>query len=118
MLAQLGQDATNRTDVLRLAAREPMAIEDTNVISVSSMHLRWGAFLANGDERHIVSIFDAMGSDRPGLTVTARNALAQSAVAHPRVMDICRAQLDKQPEEIRSTLRAAFMLATPNRNGS
>ena len=78
------------------------------VLSPSSMNLHWGAFLASGKDRHIVSILEAMGSDRPGLHVAARTALAQNAATHPRVLQICQAELAKQPEEVRSELRAAL----------
>jgi len=67
-----------------------------------------GAFLASGDERHILSILDAIGTDRPGLDAAARTALAQSAANYPRVLEICQAQLARQPEEVRSVLRAAL----------
>ena len=91
LLERLGRDSSVRDDVLRLAARTSTAISDTPVMSPSSMNLQWGAFLASGNDRHIVSILDAMGTDRPGLDTAARQAIAQNAVSHPRVLDICRA---------------------------
>jgi hypothetical protein len=72
------------------------------------MNFQWGAFLASGDERCIVNVLTALGSDEPGLATSARFALAQNAAAHPRVLDICRAQLDKQPESVRAELKAAL----------
>lgn len=118
MLPVLGQYSRVRDQVLRLAGMPTVTIADTPVRSPSSMHLRWGAFLASGDERHIVSILDAIGEERPGLDAAARTTLARHAAAHPRVMEICRAQLDRQPEDVRSALRAALRDATAVRPGS
>jgi len=108
LLAKLGQQSPVRNEVLRLADMPSQPVVVTPVRSPSSMRLQWGAFLATGDERHIVSILDAFGLDEPALHSATRMALAQNAAAHPRVMEICRAQLDRQPEEIRSELRAAL----------
>jgi hypothetical protein len=116
MLRDLDKNSSVRQQVDRLAYEGSVAITDTPVLSPSSMNLRWGAFLASGDERHIVSILEAIGTDRPGLDAAARTALAQDAAAHPRVLEICQAQLARQPEEVRSVLRAALndaMLAKP-----
>jgi len=116
MLRHLDEYSSVRQQVDHLADRGSVAIADTPVLSSSSMNLRWGAFLASGDERHIISILEAIGTDRPGLDAAARTALAQDAAAHPRVLEICQAQLAHQPEEVRSVLRAALddaVLAKP-----
>jgi hypothetical protein len=102
-----------RADVEKLASSPSVEVLHTQVHSSSSMNLQWGAFLASGDERYIVNVLDAIGTDRPGVDAAARVALAQNAAAHPRVLDICRTQLDRQPEEVKSVLRAALNAATP-----
>jgi len=114
LLAKLGQQSPVRNEVMRLAEMPSQPINVTPVRSPSSMRLQWGAFLASGEERYIVSILDAFGSNEPSLHSAARMALAQNAAAHPRVMEICRVQLDRQPEEIRSELRAAMNQAQLN----
>jgi hypothetical protein len=102
------------TDLLR---REPTPVAVTPVRSESSMNLQWGAFLASGEEQHIVSVLAALGSGEAELSATARYTLAQNATEHRRVLDICRDQLAKQPESVRSELRAALndagLLARP-----
>ena len=108
MLNTLAQSSSLRVEVQRRASRPSVAILDTPVLSPSSMNLQWGAFLATGDERHIVAILDGIGADRPALSAAARYALAQNAAAHPRVLDICRAQLAKQPGEAGEVLRAVL----------
>lgn len=108
LLNRLAQSSSLRAEIQRLASRPSVAIADTPVLSPSSMNLQWGAFLATGDERHIVAILDGIGSDRPALSTAARYALAQNAAAHPRVLEICRAQLAKQPGEAGDVLRAVL----------
>jgi hypothetical protein len=101
-----------RTEVDRLLAAKPMSVYETQVVSEDSMNVRWGAFLASGDERHILSVLEALGSNEPGLATSARFALAQDAASHPRVLEICREQLDRQPQSIRTELRAVVDDAT------
>ena len=108
LLHKLGATSSVRSDIERLADTPSLALADTQVHSASSMNLMWGAFLASGDERYIISVLEAIGTNQPGLDSAARVALAQNAAAHPRVMEICRAQLDRQPEEVRGVLRAAL----------
>jgi hypothetical protein len=70
------------------------------------MNLQWGAFLATGSEQHITSILTALGRGERELTEATRYALAEHAAAHPRVLAICRDQLDRQPAAVRTLLQA------------
>lgn len=108
LLRQMADETSIRAEVVRLSETPAPLVADTPVRSSSSMNLQWGAFLASGEERHIVRIFDAVGLGERSLDRAARVSLAQNAAAHPRVLEICRAQLDRQPEEVRSVLRAAL----------
>jgi hypothetical protein len=108
MLQNLGEFSPVRAEVRRLAATSSQPVAVTPVLSSSSMNLQWGAFLATGDERYIVNVLAALGSDRPSLDSAARYALAREAAAHPRVFEICQAQLSKQPAETQAVLRAAL----------
>lgn len=108
LLRRFAENSPHRPALEHLASLPRQSLAETPVRSPSSMRLQWGAFLATGDERHIVSILDAFGLNEPALTSATRLALAQNAAAHPRVLEICRAQLERQPEEIRSELRAAL----------
>jgi hypothetical protein len=112
MLRSLAPQTPVAQDVLRIAARPATAVADTPVLSPSSMNLQWGAFLATGNEVHVVNILQGIGTDRPTLSTAARYALAENAAAHPRVLEICRSQLDKQPKEVQSVLRAALQEAS------
>lgn len=113
MLRRLAVHSPVRAEVERLASVNSQAIVDTPVRSQSSLRLQWGAFLASGHDRHIVSIMEGFGRNDPSLNTAARLALAQSAAAHPRVLEICRDQLARQPEEIQAELRAALRTVAP-----
>jgi len=104
-----------RAGIDRLLAQNARPVLLTPVLSESSMNLQWGAFLASGKEVYITNILSAVGSGLPGLNEAARISLAMKAAAHNRVMEICRAQLDKQPNEVRSVLRAALNEAETHR---
>jgi hypothetical protein len=101
-----------RADVDRILATGPLSADKTLVNSVDSMNLRWGAFLASGDEKHIIIVLEALGSNEPGLATSARYALAQDAASNPRVLEICREQLDRQPHAISEEIRAVVEDAT------
>jgi hypothetical protein len=115
LLRRFAPESPVRAEVLRLADTPAQLVTDTPVRSPSSMRLQWGAFLASGNERHVTRIFDAIGMNEPGLDTAARVSLAQHAAAHPRVLEICSAQLDRQPAEVQSVLRAALHDATAGR---
>src|SRR4051812_16069130 len=108
LMRKAGIAESIRAEVLRLADTPAQLIADTPVRSPSSMNLQWGAFLATGEERYVVRILDALGSGERLLDSSARISVAQHAAAHPRVLEICQAQLDRQPEEVRGVLRAAL----------
>jgi hypothetical protein len=111
LMRVLGENSPLRFEIQRLAELESRTVLQTPVLSPSSMNLQWGAFLASGDDRYIINIFDSLGANEPGLDVAASAALARHAVEHPRVLEICRAELDRQPGEVQSVLRAAVNVA-------
>ncbi|MDB6168944.1 MAG: hypothetical protein JWM88_1808 [Verrucomicrobia bacterium] len=108
MLRTLSQSSASRTEIQQLADLPSAPVARTAVLSPSSMNLQWGAFLASGDRKYITNVLAAIGTGEPGLDEAARYALAQNAAAHPRVMEICQAELAKQPTGAQSVLRAAL----------
>lgn len=108
MLRRLARDAApeTRKGIERMLATAQASVAATPVLSTSSMNLQWGAFLSSGDEKHVTNILAAVG--RGDIGQTARTSLAFNAAQHERVLDICRAQLTKQPNEVRSVLRAVI----------
>ena len=105
-LVRLSNDSGLRSEVVRLAHQPATSLAQTPVRSSSSMNLQWGAFLATGSEQHVTSILTALGRGEPELTEATRYALAEHAAAHPRVLAICRDQLDRQPASVRTLLQA------------
>jgi hypothetical protein len=105
-------DSDLQVEIAQLVERGATPIAQTAVRSPESMNLRWGAFLASGDEKHVTTILAALGSGEPSLTTAARYSLAQNAARHERVLRICQAEMEKQPEAIRAELRAAINAAT------
>lgn len=97
-----------RAMIKALIAQGATDLRKTPVRSESSLNLQWGAFLASGEQQHIVNALAALGSREPGLSATARFALAEKAAAHQRVYEICQAQMDQQPAAVRDQLRAAL----------
>lgn len=108
LLRHLGENSPLRAELARLADTPSQRIEDTPVQSSSSMNLQWGAFFATGDERYIQPIVAALNSSERPLATAARLAIAEQAAAHPRVLEICQAQLEREPQEIRARLQAAL----------
>jgi hypothetical protein len=107
-----------RGEVYHLLATKPVSVSKTTVVSEATMNLQWGAFLASGDEQPILKVFAALGSNEPGLATSARFALAQKAAEYPRVLQICREQLDRQPQAIRAEIEAAVNEATSHKPGA
>lgn len=114
-LLRVSQDSSIRPEIARLVAQPAVSVADTPVRSPSSMNLQWGAFLATGNEKNVTSILTALGRGERDLTDAARYALAEHAAAHPRVLAICRDQLDRQPASVRTVLQAAVQAAEANK---
>jgi len=111
-------DGELRGEVYHLLAQKPVPVSKTPVVSEAAMNLQWGAFLASDENRYILNVFAALGSNEPGLATSARFELAQKAAAYPRVLEICREQLDHQPQPIRSEIEAAMNEATARKTGA
>jgi len=93
------------------------AVADIPVTSVHAMDLQWGAFLASGDGRYIENVFAAFGSNRPGLATEARYTLVQYAAGNPKVLQICRDVLARQPDAVRAQFQAALNEAAVSKPG-
>ena len=105
------QELSSNTDGALLASllkHAPTSVAQTAVLSESSMNLQWGAFVASGHESHIINILTAIGEERPGLAESATVSLAINAAQDERVLQICQAQLDRQPKAVQDIFRAAL----------
>jgi hypothetical protein len=106
LLRDLAADSAYRNYIARMIATNTGNVGATPVLSESSLNLRWGAFLASGSEQHVTSILTGMG--RGSVGEAARVSLAFNAAQHPKVLEVCRAELDRQPNQVRSLLRAVI----------
>jgi len=102
-----------RAEIEQLLASNVVSVSQTPVLSESSLNLQWGAFLASGQQQHIVNALAALGSNEAGLSSAVRTSLAQKAASHQRVYEICQAQLANQPAGVRDQLRTALAGVRP-----
>jgi hypothetical protein len=106
-MASAGDEAL-RQEIVELTRGLPSTVADTPVLSASSLNLQWGAYLVSGQEQHILAIVGALGSQEPGLSKSAVLTLARNAAAHPQVLAICQAAMERQPAAIRDMISTAL----------
>lgn len=76
------------------------------------LDMLWAGFQATGDEAYVFRVIGALASpaeekedlDQAIVREAARWSLASVARQHPKVMQICRRALPKQPEDVRKVL--------------
>jgi hypothetical protein len=73
------------------------------------MNLQWGAFLATGEAGHITKLLAALGSAEPGLSATVRLSLAEKAMVHERVYQICQDAAARETGVGRDQVRTALV---------
>jgi len=101
-------DPEMRREIEAVAATTP-DLRTVDVRSAQSLNLQWGAFLASGDKAPVRNILAALGSQNNSkLSQEVRWSLAQNAAQQPAVLNICRDELSRQPNEVRETLRAVI----------
>ena len=98
-----------RAEVESLMTWQQPVLREAPVLSRSSLDLQWGAFLGSGDSRHVVNVLAALGAGDRSLGSVARLALAEKALAHPRVYEICQAEIARQPAGVREELSTALL---------
>jgi len=103
----------------RIAGRSPQwakAIEGQlakGTPVITHLDSLWGYFMATGDEAPVLHVISYL---KPGLRVQAmaRWSLSSNAEQHPRVMEICRAQLPLQPPDIAPVLKEVIAKSEGN----
>ncbi|HKB89016.1 MAG TPA: hypothetical protein VKC60_00735 [Opitutaceae bacterium] len=110
----------SRTRIRELAQTPSPGVAATPIASVSSMSLAWGSFLATGQDAPVVKILAALGSTPTDSSINeaARWSLAVNGASHDRVLEICSEQLNRQPNEVRTILKAVINEAQTNKHGS
>lgn len=100
-----------------LAALTLLPAPDLLTLPIDSpavLDMLWAGFQATGDEAYVFRVIGALaapaqeqeneGLDQVIVREAARWSLASVARQHPKVMQICRRALPKQPEEVRKAL--------------
>lgn len=102
--------------LLDRAAKDPV---EPPLRATPHLELLWGRFFASGDERFIIKMFEALPEPPPApprpdgsqdfgpivITNAVRETLAANMFQHRKVLEICKARLESQPEAIQSVLR-------------
>ena len=101
-------DQEMRADIEQLLGTKPDLLE-CEVRSASSMNLQWGAFLATGEAGHITKLLAALGSAEPGLSAAVRLSLAEKAMVHERVYQICQDEVARETGAGRDQVRTALV---------
>jgi hypothetical protein len=107
-LASRASDAVQQQTEGVIAHSRPTPVAAMTVSSEPTLNLQLGAFLASGDRQYVDNIFTAVASEEPGLSSSAKFALAQSAAADPQFMEVCQTELARQPASVRQSFEAAL----------
>jgi len=97
--------------------RPPDFLKDT-ISSAGFLDALWGSFLATGDERYAQRVISALPMlDTKGdvtkmlIGGAARWSLTSNAVQHPKVMEICEAELKRLPDDQKPALQEVIKTA-------
>lgn len=107
LTARQSTEVQAQTDQV-LSGPQPAPAAAMTITSEPTLNLQLGAFLASGDRQYIDNIFTAVASDQPGLSSSAKFALAQSASSDPVFMQVCETELARQPASVRESFEAAL----------
>lgn len=104
--------STAKDEILKLLRTEPPSIAKLEITSPSVLDMLWGSFLATGDELYVTRIISTLAwvndkDDTRKLLIggAARWSLTSNCIQHKRVLEICKAQMAKQPPEVCLVLR-------------
>ncbi|MDD5255428.1 MAG: hypothetical protein PHR11_05185 [Candidatus Omnitrophica bacterium] len=99
-----------------LLAQAYLDILETPIDNTGALEVCWGSFFAGGDERYIVKIIGTLSGlsqpyngelgiqDPRAIAESARVNLMYDAVRHPRILEICKREMELQPQEVREAL--------------
>jgi hypothetical protein len=121
MLTSLGKDGSagfqNYVHDLLADHRPPDLIHD-EIRNAGFLDALWASFFASGDERYVKRIISALplvqekgDVQRMLIGGAARWSLASNAYQHPKVMEICEAQLKELPADQRAALAEVIKTA-------
>lgn len=110
----------SQASLIEQIAKPPEPIEKVAITSPSVLDMLWGAFFATGDEKYIQRLastlpWESQSKDLVKMQVaaSARWSLTSNAEQHPKVLKICQALRDSQPD-LRAALDPVIEKATRN----
>ncbi len=78
----------------------------------------WGYFMATGNEQAVLKVIKAIkwsdakdDIDKLIIGVAANQSLTANAIQHAKVLEICKAQINKQPKQISDKLKEIVKIA-------
>jgi|SRR5208282_113733 hypothetical protein len=100
-----------------LSDRAPDLLKD-EITNAGFLDMLWGSFFATGDEQYVLRIISAVPLAKTEGDVTkmliggaARWSLTSNAVQHPKVMEICEAELKRLPDDQKPALQEVIKTA-------
>ena len=99
-----------------LLAQPYVDVLETAIDNTGALEVCWGLFFAGGDERYIVKIISTLSGlsqpynevlgvqDPRVIAESARRNLIYDAARHPRILEICKSEMERQPQEVREAL--------------
>ena|SRR2546421_1606978 len=102
---------SDKDQLTKLLQSHPPALTDIEIDAPGVLDMLWGAFMATGDERYVIRIMSALPwiNEKQDLTKAllggvARWSMASNSVQHEKVLQICKEQVNKQPQEVSQVL--------------
>ena len=113
---------SEKRELAKLIESRAPALDEIEIKEPGTLDMLWGAFMATGDGRYVVRLMSVLPwaeqkADlmKAMLGGVARWSLESNAVQHDRVLQICKEQLGKQPEDVRRVLSGVIREAEEER---
>jgi hypothetical protein len=110
-------------NILKLTTTAPPSIASLDITSPSVLDMFWASFMATGEERYVIRIISALPwvNERKDLNKlmiggAARWSLTSNCTQHQKVLEICKAQINKQDGETVSILKEVIKQAEAKKN--
>jgi len=120
-----GGDPAFKQEASQLLEKRPPNLLGDDIDSPQFLDALWGSFLATGDERYVQRLISTLPLlDRKDdimkmlIGGAAKWSLTSNAVQHPKVMEICEAELKVLPENQKPALMEVIESARKRKNST
>ncbi|MFI5114512.1 MAG: hypothetical protein ACHP7J_05145 [Terriglobales bacterium] len=117
-----GGSSAFQKEAKELLTKHPPDLLKDEINSPQFLDALWGSFFATGDERYVQRLISALPMLATKDDVTkmliggaAQWSLTSNAVQHPKVMEICEAELNRLPDDRKPALRKIIESARDKR---